>query len=277
MSPRVRLAAMLPLLAVAWPVLAGGAPTGAAADWQFSVAALSVHSRWDEHDDEGRRLLQERGRRPGLMLGLARQQGPWTLALAWRGQRGGRDYQGQSNAGTPLRTRSALRDDALQLTLWRALPVASLPLQAGLQLRGDRRERTLAGVGAVQGYPERHQAWTLWAGLRGEQALPAGWSLGGELWLGGGPRAHVDVALPQADPVRLPTGARSGLAWAVELATPRSGGGWRARLALQGLNERVRAGEARPLWREGALVGGARQPAHRLLESGLVLGLDGRF
>ncbi len=274
--------ALLSLLLVCGSGSANAAAAGCAVP-EPGAALWLGHSRWDESDAQGRRLLRESGTLAGARLGLALRCAGWhgEAHAGWRA--GQRDYRGLSSSGAVIRTHSDIEERSLRVSLWRPLsPTSSGRTELALGLRGEWRslDRDLASVGLVQGYPEQHRQAALAVGLAAQQgslsisSTPAGWHWGAELWLGGGPRGTVDVRLPTADAARLRTGRSVFGEAALSLrsagfAAEKRPAGWAHELRLNLRDERIAAGPSAPLWRHGVLVGSASQPRHRLVDAGL--------
>lgn len=282
---RVR-SALLSLLLVCGSSGSGANAAAAGCAAPEPGAALWLgHSRWDESDAQGRRLLRESGTLAGARLGLALRCEGWhgEADAGWRG--GQRDYRGLSSSGAAIRTHSDIQERSLRVSLWRPLlPRSGGGTELALGLRGEWRRlaRDLASVGIVQGYPEQHRHAALALGLAVQQGIrststsnaPAGWRWGAELWLGGGPRGTVEVHLPTADPARLRTGRSAFGEAALSLrsagfAAQARPAGWAHELRLSLRDERIAAGPSAPLWRHGVLVGSASQPRHRVVDAGL--------
>lgn len=265
---------------------ANAAAAGCAAP-EPGAALWLGHSRWDESDAQGRRLLRESGTLAGARLGLALRCEGWhgEADAGWRG--GQRDYRGLSSSGAAIRTHSDIEERRLRVSLWRPLlPRSGGSTELALGLRGEWRslDRELMSVGSVQGYPEQHRHAALALGLTVQQVIssirtstsnaPAGWHWAAELWLGGGPRGTVKVQLPTADEARLRTGRSVFGEAALSLrsagfAAQARPAGWAHELRLSLRDERIAAGPSAPLWRHGVLVGSASQPRHRLVDAGL--------
>lgn len=225
----------------------------------WSAGAGIEHSRWQEFDASGRRLVREQGSLATLALGLDVQcQGwAWQVALA-RGQ-GRRGYDGLSSGHAPLRTSSGIERHTVE---YAARMAVAADWSAGARLAYRQLDRDIAGAGAVRGYAERFSDGQLALGLHHLQALGAALQLGTEVWLGGGPAGRLALQLPHADAAVLRLGRSRLLELGLSLrgagpatATP----GWRAQLVYR--RERFGAGPAQALWRNGVPVGGAAQPA----------------
>lgn len=250
----------MPLVAM---LAAGVAPDAQAACRmpELSVDAAAVHSRWREFDAQQRRLLLEQGtlRRSGL--GVSSNCLGGETMLAWRRTVGTRDYDGLSNVGAPIQTVSQLRADEWQLS--HRQPIAG-PWSLSARLSSYRLHRDLAGVGAVQGYPEQFTYWQ--AALGARLALPVGASLqlAADAWWGGGPAGRLALRLPTADPTSLSLGTTRSAELALRLQ-PRhpAGTGWTWDAGIEQRLTLLAAGPPGALMRNGALVGGAAQPRTR--------------
>ncbi|WP_088285973.1 hypothetical protein [Ideonella sp. A 288] len=263
------MAACLPCAAVA-------APWPCTAPWA-DLSLRAEHSRWQEHDDLGRRLVRERGTMPVAAAAIATRCADLDLSLELEQARGRRHYDGQASTGAALQTHSSITHDRIAV-------VARLPLApgwaAGLRLGHQRLARDIADAGTVLGYPERFRLWQLAAGVRHTRALGSSRQVSMEAWWGGGPSGSVDVALPFADPARLPLG-RSRL-WRLDLRlgprdgdTPAPGWQWHGLASLA--DQRLAAGAPQALTRDGRLVGGATQPRSALTTLQLGAALTHRF
>jgi hypothetical protein len=262
--------------------LAAVAPAGAQAlcsrpEIGLSVAAL--RSQWREQDERGRRLVEEDGTLTGLGLRAALQCRPWVFGLQLAQARGQRRYDGVDSRGAPVVSSSRLVHS--ESTLEALLPAIE-PVLLGGRLRVQQIERDIAGVGAALGYPESFRYWQAQVGARSTFALAAGLQLSLDGWIGAGPSGRVAVRLPYADPVTLPLGpsraAELGLQLLSSAPSPIQGGaGWGWRMGLQWTLQDIGAGSARPLMRNGAVVGGAAQPAIRQQSWAISLGIVGWF
>jgi len=258
----------------------GGAQAGAfeaclAPDWALDGGAL--HSRWQEHATDGRRLVAERGdlallaARAGLQCAGLR----WQASLGWSAGR--RAYQGQSTTGLPLASHSTVRNLQWQVSALAPLGQGTA-WWAGAEAGQAVVWRRIATAGAVLGYPERFDQWQAAALLVHRRALAPGLGLQATLALGGGPPGRLHLQLPIADPALLHLGSSSlaRLELALQggpLAVPGgSAPAWAVRLQWQ--QQRTGAGPAATLWRHGLPVGGAAQPAFRQGALGLQAGLQ---
>lgn len=236
-----------------------------------------VASRWQEHDNQRRELLLETGNLATLGLGVQAE----CFGLDWQASlhsaQGRRDYAGRSSTGAAIQSSSGIEQTELRLELRRDVaPQLWLAGRLGYQVLN----RTLAGVGAVQGYPEQYRYWRgaigaghrLWQGAR--------WQLQGEAWVGGGPAGRMTLTLPADDPATLTLGnsahAALGLEWRSDAATEPAAG-WSWRLRLDHMVEQIEAGSPQILTRNGGVVGAALQPKTRISSTTFGAGLRYRF
>lgn len=255
----------------------GAAPAGADAPCTQPEIGLSIavlQSRWREQDERGRDLVQESGTLPQLGLRAALHCRPWVLGLQLSQARGTRGYDGVDSGGAAVRSSSRLAHTELKLEAW--LPVAE-PLLLGGRLVAQQIDRNIASAGAVLGYPERLRYWQAQAGGRAAFGLAPGVQLALDGWLGGGPGGNVAVRLPHADPLTLGLGRSGAAQLGLQLSSsaPTSvdrGVAWGWRMRLQWTVQAIDAGNARPLMRNGAVVGGAAQP--RIQQSSWELRLE---
>ncbi|GCL62176.1 hypothetical protein [Pseudaquabacterium pictum] len=260
-------------LALLWASLAGAAPVLAACEppaWAWQAGA--EHSRWQEHADNGRRLLTEQGTlttaETRATLDCSGLQWQATLGLA-SGRRG---YQGESNGGQPISTHSDIRRLHWQAAALWPLSAWGPGWQAGAALGQVRLWRDIASAGPVLGYPERFDQWHATALLAHGRLLRPGLGLQARLALGGGTPGRMALWLPTADPARLRLGSHQVMQ--LDLALVGGGAaeaaGWR--LGLRWRHQRTAAGPAATLWRGNLPVGAAAQPAIRQTDAGLQAG-----
>lgn len=233
-------------------------------DWHAGLAG--AHSIWKERDEQGQTLLSESGALAGVAVALGLSCGPWRTELDAEHLRGTRAYAGRSSTGQPIGTTVQVRRRGLRLSALRALQLAP-DWRLGLRIDLQHTARDLASVGLVQGYPEQHERTYLAAGLRGGGVLGAQgeWRWNVQAWLGGATGGRVELRLPVADPVRLRSGPGLMMELGAGLQHPLDSS-WAAGLQLGWRAERIKAGPAAALWRQGQLVGAARQPATRLAD-----------
>ena len=252
----------------------GMASVAVAADWSLHTGVQ--HSRWQEFNAQGRKLVDESGLlyHTGLQLEGDSQGLQWSAQ--WNHGRGTRDYDGVSSANQPIQTTSRLRSQQVQLQAW--APVIER-WAVGARLGWTQLDRDLASVGNVQGYPEQFRTVQAAVGGRYTLADVGGlrWTVSG--WLGGGPGGTLHLQLPNTDAARLRLGRSQLAQLGVQLesveAVDRTGWSWR--LGWQMQQEQMQAGPSQAITRNGLLVGGAAQPKTRQTHMGLDGALRYRF
>lgn len=246
--------------AAALALLAGLLAPAARADspWQGELAGQQEWQQWRETGSDGHRLLTEDGRLSGLSATWRwAPAGSATAALRLGVLRGVRDYQGLSNQGQAVRTRSDVGHDFVRaeggLAPWSLAGGWRGQALAAAEFWQWRRH--LRDVGSVSGYPERYRQGLLWVGL--QAADDAGWLARFEM--GGGPGGRNRVQLPGRDPANLPLGSARG--WRMALGGPLAPA-WRCELMAEDL--RLAAGAERPITLQGVPLQSARQPRTEL-------------
>lgn len=266
-------AAVLVALCVAAPTIAaanGQASEAACQPLAWTVGAGAEHSRWQEFDAQGGRLLIEQGTLGRLDLALSSRCAAidWQLTLALASGR--RGYDGRSSSGAPLSTHSAIDRSALAMAAW--LPVAD-GWSMGGQLVYRQLRRNIASAGPVSGYAEVFSDSHALALLRHQSRLGGRLGLTAELGLGAGPPGRLALQLPYADAAVLRLGASRLLQAGLGLrlgATAEPASSWQLQLSYRA--ERFAAGRPQVLLRHGQVVGGAAQPETRQSALGLQAG-----
>lgn len=235
----------------------------ALAECSLPVPALDAgvwHSRWEEFNAQGRKLLREEGtlQTQGLSLGSDCGAMHWTGRISqvkgWRG------YDGVSSTAMPLQTSSKIEQQQAKLVVLREI---SQTWSLGASLGYRRIQRDIAGVGLVEGYPERFDDWQAAAGLRYALADWHGLQVVAEAWLGAGPKGSMLLRLPHADPATLRLGPSRMVQLGLQIGGKLSGGltdRWGWQLRLDQVAERFAAGAGQAIFRNGLLIGGAAQP-----------------
>lgn len=267
--------------------LIGGLPPAARA-LEAGVAAGAVQVRADEQL-QGAAFNAERGTVDGATAWVRHARGPFGLELRAEGERGSLAYDGRTQFGLPLQTRTQWRREALAFGAhaWGAVPGLpdALQLGAALQLRSWRSRRAIqptfftseliesfsvadAGFGPVL-------RWA-WGG-----DATARWQLDAR-WLTVRPHRQVlRVDAPGVfDPVALAPARRSGRQAELALAWRPAPGGWGAwQLQASWGHERFRAGPSdTALVQRGAVpVGLVLYPGGTVGRTSLVLGAGLRY
>jgi len=242
------------------------------ADLSWRAALLLQRDSWREQDAQGRPLLQERGPLQGASLGVEGRFGAaeWAAQAQYLG--GERHYEGQTNQGSAVLTRSDVHDLGLRLDGRWAL---AGPWRAVLALQPSQVQRNLHGTPNALGYRETWQ-WTLAeAGLRWQPGLRLGWAVEGAAGLGLDPR--VRFTLPGMDSLTLRPGqgrsARVGVLYRGALGES-GGAGWRWVAGMQWMRLGFAASAPEPLTSNGVLRGGASQPKTTVQATHWRLGIE---
>jgi hypothetical protein len=245
--------------------LAGAASANAPAGFDCNAPALGAstgvtRSVWEEASATGRRLVREQGTLTRYGISADGACGAWQWRLALARSTGQRAYDGVSTTNFPIQTTSDLTITDASAQIW----AHSLQnWSAGMRLNQRRLDRRIAGTGPVLGYPERFSYWQAAAGLRRELALAPGWVVSAEGWLGGGPGGTLDLRLPNADAAELKLGKSRLAEIGLQIESPAlpvhlTGWSWHARADYQW--QRMAAGDANVITRNGIPIGGAAQP-----------------
>jgi len=217
-------------------------------------------SRWEESGSQGGRLVNESGTLRGLSLSLgARCEGFDGFVRVLQAS-GSRDYEGVTSTNAAIRTRSEIEQYGVELQGF--VPLGAHWSGAGrAALR--RTDREIAGLGRVQGYPERFFNAELAAGARLAAAPGAALNWTAIAWLGAGPPGRLELHLPGTDAAELRLGASRSLEFELQMqgAMPAAGWQWQARLVHR--REKWQVGEPQVITRQGVPVAGAVQPATR--------------
>jgi hypothetical protein len=232
----------------ALPALVAGSAVAAA--WRLE-AGLQAHTL-EETSASGARLVREHGFAPVLGVALHhRLAEPWSVTGRLSGWHGHADYDGRTQAGQPVASRTHTGSLAAQGRL--VGQPAAWRVEAGVHW--EAFDRRIQGSAGALGLDEQLQQARL--------DLGAGWQHGpwdGLLRLTWGERGRLRVRFGGAafDEAHL----RSGTAHGIGLELSRTlAPGWNARLSLERLD--VRASASAALTRAGLPAGSATQPAWR--------------
>lgn len=276
----ITLALVLPSTALAMDC---GAPT-------LGLAAGREHSHWAEREGRGTTVLTERGWLQHMALTGSGYCGLASWQAQWARSQGTRNYDGQTQTGTPVQTSSRLRVDALTLSAWLPPGILALtnlqdtqptrPWAWGARVGWRQTDRRIASTTSALGYPERFRVWQLALGARWRLHEAATWQMSASGWAGGGPGGTAQVSLPNADPLTLPLGHNRLLALGLQLDggthTERPGA-WSWQLRLESQLETTAAGAARAVTRNGVPVAVAWMPEIRQRQTVLSAELNRRF
>ncbi len=295
---------LLGVAGVAGVAVAAGcdATVDSAEPWAQLDAGVE-HSRWEELDAQGRRLVRETGTLQvlGLSAGsgsgsggsgsgsLSHRASPACQPLRWvlrlSHAQGRRDYQGVSSSQVPIQTSSAISRHMAQLLALQALTQA-WSVAGRLSYRQTLREIADSGsaLETTRGYPERYTDWQAAAAVHYAADMSPSLRWGAEVWLGAGPGGSLRLRLPQADPAWLSLGRSRlvQLGWVVENTEKAAAdgdlrSGWSGQLRLDYLVEQFGSGAGAVIRRQGIPVGGAAQPATRQAALSVQAALRYRF
>lgn len=246
------------------------APALACTDFSSSLSlqALSTNSQWKEYAQNGATLVTEQGQLDGVELSAQPRCDGWALALSYQSLSGNRAYSGQTVAGVPVQSHSAIGAQSLQIKLayevfarWSVLGKADY----------SAMQRDIRSTATARGYPEQLD-WTMVSAGIGYH-LPFGTQdLAIEAWTGTALDSHMRVTLPGADPATLAPGSMTQtallLAWTKSL-----GNGWSLSAQAGISTVEIERGKASTVYRGQQAVGSAYQPRTVLTEWPLQLGI----
>ena len=271
------LCALLVLLA---PV---GAMAWAEEGQELAIGAAVLDFGYQEFSDSGKLLNREDGPIPGLVASLSRSRDRWLLAGDFSYHAGDVTYNGQTNTGVPITTRTDQKivDMAVRAEYWQATTGGlnyALYLGAGYHRweRDIQPTRTASGA-PVGGLFETYEWWLGFLGAKMvlRESGKVRWLLDVRLTRPVNPSITVDFH-GLYDNARLDLGER----WGARLALP-----WRyavsrtAGLIVEPFVESYELGRSAttPLTRNGIVVGTVYEPRSESRNYGLVIGISQRF
>jgi hypothetical protein len=221
----------------------------------IAVSAAVLHRRLVERTDDGSRLVTESGELLRLQVRAERTlAGGGAVEGAASAAAGTLDYDGHTQGGAPLATRSRHRDLGLQAG-WRPLAPASWG-ELWLSLQALQQRRDIASTSQAQGL--RETSMLLLPGLRWRHAFEAaGWRWQPALELRASARHRLEVDSGGLfDTADLEGGRRRELGLALDAAP--LGSAWSFGLAWS--HARQSASPVQTLSQGGVPVGTVRQP-----------------
>lgn len=158
---------LLTVIAVSICRSASASAADTATEFGLSASLELMHFHYRETDLSGEELNREEGVLPGIGLQLQMKKGPWFTQLGGSMHRGHVDYDGQTQTGNPVTTRTRTE-------------LYSIALQAGRRLGGGDRshwspfvrlsgqwwDRDIQSTANVQGLFETYQWNEAGAGLQ---------------------------------------------------------------------------------------------------------------
>lgn len=249
--------------------------------WKVSANFSLQDFNYKEFDDNGSLLDREDGTLPGLIFGLERPRGRWVLGGRFSYYAGSVDYDGQTNTGTPITTRT---DEKISEIEGRAeywlRPEDRWAVYGGLGYRywaRDIRPTRTAGGQPVSGLFEVYDWWLVFFGTKVElyNKNASRWSLDLRVLRILAPELRVD-ATSQFDQARLDLGERYGmrlsLPWQYKLDKA-------THLTIEPYAEGWELGRSPtvPLTRNGVVIGTIFEPRSETRNYGINLGFSRRF
>ncbi len=248
---------------MAWPAW------GQTGEGGIEFALGASHRHLEEHDADGNRLLREAGAAPSAQAEGWRSLGPGTVYAGLAATRQALDYDGRSQLGRPIRTRSDYRGERLWLGYRLALDTA---WAVGLRWERETLRRSIRAVGTINGLDERYRSDWLGLGVRYRPAHPR------LAWIEAEWRQTVDSRVTVAstgviDPVSLPLDRRVGLRISARIPLWQGAAGPSLAIEPAGSWFRTRASDERIWTHDGVPRGRLRQPRQTdwQLGAGLVL------
>jgi len=250
---------------------------------EIEIGAAVLNFGYKEFSESGKLLDREDGNIPGAMLRFSHPRKPFLFAGEVSYYGGDVVYDGQTNTGIPITTRTGERivDTAVRAEYWEATPAGfNYALYAGAGYRRWERDirptHTAAGV-PVSGLFETYQ-W--WFGLLGAkftlfESPQARWLWDARVVRPVNPSITVDSP-GQYDRVRLGLGER----WGWRLALP-----WRysmsqaAGLTVEPFVESFEIGRSATVTaiKNGTPVGTVTEPRSETRNYGLAISVSSRF
>lgn len=231
----------------------------------LDLTAALAYRQLEEHDSGDERLLTETGMAPSIGFTLWHAVGPGESFAGAEHTRQVLDYEGRSQLGRPVETRSDYRGERL----WLGYRLDLGPRWA-VAARWERSflRREIRPVGAISGLDEHTRSDWLAPSIRYRPALPhlawieAEWqhSIGGELRV-----ASAGVI----DPVTIPLDRRYGLRLSARIPLDAALAGATLSLEPSLAWRRTEASEERTWRRNGSVRGSLNQPRQTEWQAGL--------
>lgn len=242
----------------------------AATSWQVSNVVKS--SDWTELNASGRTLVGESGTLHGMEISGKFRCGGWNLAARINQVKGSRRYDGQTTAGVPISSQSAIRQRQGQL---QAIWDITATWQLGGRLSNQTLWRDIASAGGASGYPERFD-WTLlslgaqWRAASGPHQLTIA------AWTGRPLQSRMKLTLPGRDPTTLAPGSISQIelmaGWRTQLRPA-----WHLQADIGYQRIGMGPGAHSVITRGGLPVGMAYQPRTIMVDRSLAIGIEYDF
>jgi hypothetical protein len=135
----------------------------ASAQWQGSAGISGRNVTHTEYDRAGRHLVRERGWMPGVAMNAAYRTGAYTWFAEGEIYDRDIDYDGQTQTGRPVNSKTATRQESLRIGGTYALGSDYSVLAA---VEWDKWTRDIIGVEDAAGLQEEYRSRRLIAGAR---------------------------------------------------------------------------------------------------------------
>jgi hypothetical protein len=261
-------------MSLAWPGCATALEPIPDRGWQAALGLSAQSFRYAEYAEDGRRLNREHGALPGLALALERPSGPWFFNGALSYHAGDVTYDGQTQSGAPVQTRTDERvlDGSVHLGRW--FQTNREPRYAPYVGLGYRWwERDIASTGRARGLLETYTWGYVFIGARAmlHRAGTTTWEADVRLARTIDPQVEVDFN-GLFDDTRLSLGARS--AARVSLTWQRSvGNGLAVRIRPYWEHWELGRSESAVLTRNDLVVGSVHEPRSETDSYGITISI----
>lgn len=267
------LVLLIPVKAVAQPEM----------ERALTVSGAALNFGYQEFNDNGKQLNQEHGIIPGLTMRFSQAQGRWLIVGDLSYYSGDVTYNGLTNIGTPVTTRTGqkIAELSMHAEYWRATAGGfnyALYSGAGYYYRERDIQPTRTATGApVSGLFETYQ-W--WLGFLGAKTVlytseRAQWILDTRFTRPVNPSVTADFNGVN-DGVRLGLGGRWGTRWALPwYYTANQAMGF----VVEPFVESYELGRSAtmPLTRNGVIIGTVSEPRSESFNYGFMISVQRRF
>lgn len=247
------------------------------------ISGAALNFDYQEFNSNEKRLNQEEGVIPGLVVRLGQAYDHWLIVGDFSYYDGDVTYNGQTNIGTPVTTRTDQKivDVAVHAEYWQVTASGfhyALYFGAGYYYRERdiQPTRTITGV-PVSGLFETYQWWFGFLGAKTPlyESGRVRWLLDARFTRPVNPSITVDFN-GLSDRVRLDLGERWGVRWALP---------WRYAMnqatsfVIEPFVESYELGRSAimPLTRNGVTIGAVNEPRSENFNYGLMVGVQQRF
>ncbi|WP_143131103.1 hypothetical protein [Noviherbaspirillum humi] len=223
--------------------------------WSGSVAIAVRDMHFTEHDLAGRRIVSEHGVIPGVTAEACHQAEEFSACLAAEHFASTIGYEGRTQSGAPVNTRTHVAQSRLQLFALRRW-TSTVDLAGGIEWQ--RSDRDIRGSGIALGLNERYAGLRMLAGLQHHaEFMQARMVTRGLLVLAEPERINIGFPMQLYDSAEVRSKPAAGVRLGVAMA--QQGG---VSIGLEFDWMRVRRSADYPLRHAGNVVGTVAQPEH---------------